>query len=359
MDESLKPLRDAIDAIDGQLVDLLAERAHLAQRVGQVKAAHGAMVYRPDREAEVLRAVAARNPGPLSAAAVKQVMREVISVCRALEEPLKVAYLGPAGTFSELALQRQLGSGVVKLPCASIDEAVRAAETGRAQLAIVPVENSTEGAVGRSLDLLLTTPLKIIAEISIPIHHCLLTQSGSLSGVQRVYSHPQTFGQCVHWLGEHASALEQIAVSSNAQAASMAAQDPASAAIAGENAALCYGLKTVAQNIEDAAQNRTRFLLLGKQATRPTGRDKTSLILSVPNQAGAMYALLAPLARHGVSMTRFESRPARLGAWDYNFYVDIEGHEQDPKVMQALGALRADCSFYKSLGSYPADPLED
>ncbi len=354
MDEPLKPLREAIDAVDCKLVELLSERARLAQSVGAVKAEHSAPVYRPEREAEVLRAVVARNPGPLPNEAITRVMREVMSVCRALECPLQVAYLGPEGTFSELAMQRQFGSGVAGVPCASIDEAFRAAESGRAQFAIVPVENSTEGAVNRTLDLLLTTPLKVIAEISIPVQHHLLTPSGTLDGVRRVLSHPQTFGQCVNWLNQNAPTLERVTVSSNAEAARLASTDPTSAAIAGENAAQRYGLKLAAQHLEDTPQNRTRFLVLGQQSTRPTGRDKTSLILSVPNKAGAMYEMLAPLASHGVSMTRFESRPARMGSsWDYTFYVDVEGHEADPKVAAALEALRAVCAFFKSLGSYP------
>ncbi len=350
----LKPLRDAIDAVDRKLVELLNERARLAQSVGAVKAENGAPVYRPEREAEVLRAVVACNPGPLSNEALTQLMREVISACRALEHPLQVAYLGPEGTFSEQAMRRQFGTGVAGVPCISIDEAFRAAETGRTQFAVVPVENSTEGAVNRTLDLLLTTPLKVLAEVSIPVEHHLLTQSGTLDGVVRLLSHPQTFGQCVNWLNQHVPTLERVTAVSNAEAAQRAAQEPTSAAIAGARAAERYGLKVVAERIQDDAQNRTRFLVLGQQSTRPTGRDKTSLILSVPNKAGAMHEMLAPLAQHDVSMTRFESRPARMGsAWEYTFYVDVDGHEQDPKVAAALNALRGVCAFYKSLGSYP------
>lgn len=355
MDEQLKPLRDAIDAVDRQLVTLLNERARLAQQVGRVKQSANAPVYRPEREAEVLRKIVSFNRGPLTDAALTGVYREIISACRALERPLHVAYLGPAGTFSELAMIRQFGSGVHGEPCVSIDEVFRSAEAGSADFAIVPVENSTEGAVSRSLDLLLITPLKILAEVSVPVRHHLLTLSATLEGVQRIVSHPQTFGQCSGWLNLHLPTLERISVASNAEAARLAASDPTTAAIAGENAATLYGLQIAASHIQDDPQNRTRFVVLGRQETQPTGRDKTSLILSVPNRAGAVYHMLTPLAQHGVSMTRFESRPAKLGAWEYYFYVDIEGHERDPRVAAALAALREVCAYYKSLGSYPME----
>jgi chorismate mutase/prephenate dehydratase len=355
MDEKLKSLRDSIDAVDRKLVELLNERARLAQSVGAVKSTSNAPVYRPEREAEVLRKVAALNPGPLSDPALTGVMREVISACRALERPLQVAYLGPAGTFSELAMIKQFGSGVAAVPCLSIDEVFREAEAGNVEFAIVPVENSTEGAVSRSLDLLLVTPLRILAEVSVPVRHHLLTLSGTLEGITRVFSHPQTFGQCVGWLNQHLPKLERVTVSSNAEAARLASTDATSAAIAGENAASLYGLQVAAEHIQDDPQNRTRFVVLGHQATTPSGRDKTSLILSVPNKAGAVYHMLTPLATHGVSLTRFESRPARLGAWEYYFYVDIEGHESEPKTAEALRALREVCAYFKSLGSYPIE----
>ncbi|HXF47391.1 MAG TPA: prephenate dehydratase [Burkholderiaceae bacterium] len=355
MDERLKPLRDAIDEVDRRLVELLNERARLAQEVGRLKRDGAAPVYRPEREAEVLRRVAAINSGPLSEAALLGVYREVISACRALERPLRVAYLGPPGTFSELAMIKQFGSGVEGAPAVNIDEVFRAAETGAADFAVVPVENSTEGAVGRSLDLLLVTPLKILAEVSVPVRHHLLTQSGTLDGITRVVTHPQTFAQCAGWLNRHLPSLEKQSVASNAEAARMAAKDPTVAAIAGENAASLYGLQIAAGHIQDDPQNRTRFAVLGNQEVAPTGRDKTSLILSVPNRAGAVYHMLTPLAQHGVSMTRFESRPAKMGAWEYYFYVDIEGHEREPRVAAALEALRNVCAFYKSLGSYPME----
>jgi chorismate mutase/prephenate dehydratase len=355
MDDKLQPLREAIDQVDRKLIELLNERARLALEVGHLKRAENAPVYRPEREAEVLRKVASLSRGPLTEAAVTGVYREVISACRALERPLHVAYLGPPGTFSELAMLKQFGSGVAGEPEMSIDEVFRAAETGAADFAVVPVENSTEGAVGRSLDLLLVTPLKILAEVSVPVRHHLLTQSGTLDGVTRIVTHPQTLAQCVGWLNQHAPRLERVPVASNAEAARVASKDPTAAAIAGENAASLYGLAVAAAHIQDDPQNRTRFAVLGRQDVNPTGRDKTSLILSVPNRAGAVYHMLTPLAQHGVSMSRFESRPARMGAWEYYFYVDIEGHEENPHIAKALEALRAVCAFYKSLGSYPME----
>jgi len=353
IDPALASLRERIDAIDRQLLELISRRAGLAAEVGRVKLAAGTPVYRPEREADVLRAATALNPGPLTDAALEPIFREVISACRAMERPLSVAYLGPAGTFSELAAIRQLGSAVQLAPCASIDEAFRCTEAGRADYAVVPVENSTEGAVSRSLDLLLTTGLKIVAEISVPVQHHLLTLRTTLDGVQRVFGHPQSLAQCLMWLDQNLPGVERIQVASNAEAARQAAQDAVSAAVAGENAALRYGLPIVARQIQDDAHNRTRFLVLGQQECAPTGHDKTSLILSVQNRAGAVHHMLAPLARHGVSMTRFESRPARTGAWEYYFYIDVEGHMTDPALAAAFAELEQTCAFFRCLGSYP------
>jgi chorismate mutase/prephenate dehydratase len=354
MDEPLKPLREAIDRIDSQLLELLNERARLAHDVGQVKSTSGTPVYRPEREAEVLRKVVAGNPGPLSEQGVTAVFREVMSACRALEQPTRVGYLGPPGTFSEAALLKQFGASVDGEPCASIDDVFRSCEAGSTEFGLVPVENSTEGSVTRTMDLLLASPLRIVAEVSLQVHHSLLTKSGTVDGIRSVCAHAQALAQCVGWLNRHHPALERRAVSSNAEAARLASVDPSVGAIAGELAAQRYQLQAVATHIQDDPANRTRFLVLGRQETASTGRDKTSLILSVPNRAGAVYHMLAPLARHGVSMARFESRPAKLGSWEYYFYVDIEGHERDPAVIAALDELRGLCAFFKSLGSYPA-----
>jgi chorismate mutase/prephenate dehydratase len=350
---ALTPLREQIDAIDRQLVELVSRRAQLAAEVGRLKLANGSPVYRPEREAEVLRSVMTLNRGPLTAAALEPIYREIISACRAMERPLAIAFLGPAGTFSELAALRQFGSAVQLEPCASIDDVFQWAETGRADYAVVPVENSTEGAVSRTLDLLLTTGLRIVAEVSVPVQHHLLSLNAAADGVQRVFAHPQALAQCLTWLNQNLPGPERVQVASNAEAARQASLDASAAAVAGENAALRYGLQIVARQIQDDPLNRTRFLVLGQQECAATGRDKTSLILSVRNRAGAVYDMLAPLARHGVSMTRFESRPARTGAWEYFFYVDVEGHATDPAPAAAFEELKQSCAFFRHLGSYP------
>lgn len=353
-EQKLQPLREKIDAIDAQLIDLLNQRARLAQEVGHVKAETDAPVFRPEREAQVLQKVADRNAGPLLCVDLQAIFREVMSACRALEKRISVAYLGPEGTFSEQAVFHQFGHAVLGSPCASIDQVFRDVEADTAHFGVVPIENSSEGVINRTLDLLLQTTLTISAEISIPIRHSLMTKSGKMDGVTRICAHPQALAQCDAWLKQNYPNIVSDVVSSNAQAALMAGESAIVAAIASDIAAQTYALQIVAAHIQDDPHNRTRFAVIGRLQTLPSGRDQTSIVLSVPNQPGAVYKLLAPLAQHGVSMTRFESRPARMGAWDYYFYVDIEGHAQDAKVVQALQELKANAAFYKLLGSYPA-----
>jgi chorismate mutase/prephenate dehydratase len=353
MDQKLKPLREQIDAIDKQILDLLGQRARVAQSVGHVKAETNAPVFRPEREAQVLRSVAERNPGPLPDGDVQTIFREIMSACRALEKRVTVAFLGPAGTFSEQAVFQQFGHAVEGLPCASFDEVFRATEAGSADFGVVAVENSSEGAVNRTLDLLLQTSLSISGEVSIAVHHNLMTASGKMDGVKRICAHSQALAQCQDWLNRHLPGIERQAVASNGEAARLASEDSATAAIAGDAAGVQYGLQVVSAHIQDDPHNRTRFAVIGRQQTLPSGRDQTSLVLSVPNKAGAVYNLLAPLAKHGVSMTRFESRPARTGTWEYYFYVDIEGHANDDKVAKALAELKDNAAFFKVLGSYP------
>lgn len=353
MDDKLKPLRDQIDAIDKQILDLLNLRARVAQDVGHVKAETNAPVFRPEREAQVLRTAAERNPGPLLAGDVQTIFREVMSACRALEKRVTVAYLGPAGTFSEQAVYQQFGHAVEAMPCASIDEVFRAAEAGTADFGVVPVENSTEGAINRTLDLLLQTTLLISGELSLPVHHSLMTKSGSMDNVKRICAHSQALAQCQAWLNQHYPNVERQAVASNGEAARIASDDSTVAAIAGEIAGQRYNLQVVKAHIQDDPHNRTRFAVIGCLQTAPSGKDQTSLVLSVPNKPGAVYNLLAPLARHSVSMTRFESRPARMGTWEYYFYVDVEGHAADDKVAKALVELKENAAFFKLLGSYP------
>ncbi|GAB3436641.1 prephenate dehydratase [Massilia solisilvae] len=353
MTDKLKPLRQQIDEIDAQILELLSRRGRVAQEVGHVKAETNAPVFRPEREAQVLRGVADRNPGPLKNGDVQTIFREIMSACRALEKRVTVAYLGPAGTFSEEAVYKQFGSAIEGMPCASIDEVFRATEAGTADFGVVPVENSSEGAINRTLDLLLGTTTVISGEVSIPVHHSLMTRTGTMEGVTVVCAHSQALAQCQVWLNLHHPDIERRAVASNAEAARMASQDPSIAAIASEMAGEQYKLGVVEAHIQDDPHNRTRFVVIGKLHTNPSGRDHTSLVLAVPNKAGAVYDLLAPVAKHGVSMTRFESRPARIGTWEYYFYVDVEGHVQDANVARALEELKQNAAFFKVLGSYP------
>ena len=347
--------RLAIDALDEKIVAMLSERARLAADIGKLKGNGGA--YRPEREAQVLRRVGALNKGPLDSAVLLRLFTEIMSACRALEEPLTVAYLGPAGTFSEMALGKQFGGGVDALPCASIDEVFRSAETGAAGYAVVPVENSTDGAIGRTLDLLLATPLKICAEVVLRVQQNLMAKKATLKTIKKVYSHPQSLAQCQGWLAQHLAGAQRIPAASNAEAARVAAKEAAAAAIGPAIAAERYGLKILAQSIEDDPKNRTRFLVLGGHEAGPSGKDRTSMVMTTHNRPGSLLELIASFSNSGVNMTRLESRPARTGQWEYYFYVDIEGHQQDAKVAKALAELRGKAPFVKIFGSYPAAVL--
>ncbi len=357
----LLTLRDGIDAIDNELLRLINERAKLAQRVGEIK--HG-NIYRPEREAQVLRRIAEQNRGPLANETVQRISREIMSACLALEQPLTVAYLGPAGTFSESAARKHFGSAPTLSPYPAIDDVFRAVEAGNVDYAVVPVENSTEGAIGRTLDLLLASPVQICGEVNLRVHQNLLSQAASVSEITTIYGHAQSLAQCHEWLNRSMPGIARVAVASNAEGARLAAEQSGTAAIAGEAAAARYGLAILAANIEDEPDNTTRFLILGKHDAGPSGIDKTSLVCSAQNRPGAMHDLLAPLALNGVSMSKFESRPARSGSvnfgagrWEYVFFVDVEGHQRDPAVAKALAELTERAGFVKLLGSYPAAPL--
>ena len=357
--EDLRSLRDRIDAIDEDIVRLLVQRAAVVQQVGHVKQQSGAPVFRPEREVSILERLCAANRaqgGGLPDASIAAIFIEIISGCRALEHVLKVAYLGPAGTYSEQAVRHLFGHRVEGLACASLDEALRMAETGLADVALLPVENSIEGTVGRTLDLLLSTSLEVCAEVSIPIHHSLLHKHGDKTQVRQVVAHAQALAQCQGWLDRNLPGIAQLAVASNGHAAKMAADDAGLAAIAGQAAGALYGLSPIAERIEDDPSNRTRFAALGRFSPGRCGVDQTSLILSVPDKAGAMLSLIEPLSRHGVSMKRFESRPARnLGgsAWQYYFYIDLVGHKTDTPVALALAEIQKTAGMFKMLGSYP------
>jgi chorismate mutase/prephenate dehydratase len=355
MSEQLKQLRDQIDAIDNELLQLVNKRAGLAQQIGKIK--KSGIVYRPEREAQILTRIQTLNPGPISNEHVKQLFTEIMSLCRALEKPMSVAYLGPNGTFSEEAALKRFGSAITTVACDSIDDVFRTVESDAASYGVVPVENSSEGAVGRTMDLLLQTPLTICGEIQLPVHQFLMAQQTGLAHIGKIYSHPQSLAQCHHWLKTnlpHLPSSALINTASNADAARQAATDPQAAAIAGKRAAELFELAICAENIEDDSKNTTRFLVIGKQMVDVSGKDKTSLIMSTNNRYGAIYKLLEPLAQHGVSMSRLESRPSRAGLWQYVFFVDIEGHQQDDNVARALAELRDKAAFLKILGSYPA-----
>ncbi|MBC9070711.1 prephenate dehydratase [Thauera sp. CAU 1555] len=350
MSDELLNLRNQIDHLDEEILARLAQRATCAQRIGVIKQGN---LYRPEREAQVLRRLADANPGPLPDAAVQTIFREIMSACLALEQPLKVAYLGPAGTFSESASRKHFGSAPNFLPLSTIDDVFRAVEAGNVDYGVVPVENSTEGAVGGTLDLLLANPLKICGEVKLRIHQQLLSRADGIGAAKRLYSHAQSLAQCHEWLNRNLASLPRVPVASNAEAARLAAEDPESCAIAGEAAAELYGLKVLAANIEDDPNNTTRFLVIARHDAGPSGSDRTSLVCSATNRPGAMHALLEPLARHGVSMTKLQSRPARSGLWEYVFYVDIEGHQDEAPVAAALKELNERAAFVKVLGSYP------
>jgi len=355
----LLSLRSQIDTLDRELLALLNRRAGLAMQVGEIKKREGSAVFRPEREAQVIDSLKAANPGPLATESVAPIWREIMSACRSLETPLRIAYLGPAGTFSELAALGYFGASIVHVPCGSIDEVFRATSGGAADFGVVPVENSTEGVVARSLDLFLTTPLSIVGETSLYVRHNLLRKVEGMAGIEAVCAHPQALAQCHAWLTQHMAQVERRPVASNAEGARLASQNDKLAAIASERASSEYGLHVLSPAIQDDPHNRTRFAVVALPSQHPqpsaSGNDCTSLVVSVPNKPGAVHDMLVPLKNHGVSMTRFESRPARSGQWEYYFYIDIDGHPDQPHVATALAELRGACAFYKLLGTYPLD----
>lgn len=359
MTAKLNELRDQIDAVDRELLALLNRRATLAMAVGEIKRVEGSPVFRPEREAQVIESLKAGNAGPLRSGSIAPIWREVMSACRSLETPTRVAYLGPAGTFSELAALGYFGSSIEKVSCPSVDEVFRATTAGAADFGVVPVENSTEGVVARSLDLFLHSPLIIVGETSLLVRHALMRREPGLQGVQAVAAHPQALAQCHGWLSQHLPQAERRPAASNAEGARLAALDPGLAAIASEHAAAQYGLHVVAPDIQDDPSNRTRFVIVAHpdRQARPSacGHDCTSLIVSVENRPGAVHDLLSPLKAHGVSMSRLESRPARSGQWEYFFYIDLQGHTDEPRVAAALKDLKAMCAFFKVLGAFPVD----
>jgi chorismate mutase/prephenate dehydratase len=352
----LKALRQQIDALDEQIQRLISERAQLAQQVANSKQRQdsgSAAYYRPEREAQVLRAVKARNQGPLPDETLVRLFREIMSACLAQQKPLKIAYLGPQGTFSEMASYRYFGHAIHALPENSIDAVFAEVEAGIADFGVVPVENSTEGSVNNTLDMFLSSPLKICGELDLPIHHNLMSNETRLDTIKVVFSHRQSLAQCRGWLNENLPQAERVAVASNAEAARRASLTPHSAAIAGDSAAAIYELNMLHKNIEDKADNSTRFLIIGKQLLSASGDDRTSLLVAAKDQPGALFHILQPLAENGISMTRIESRPSRQGKWDYVFFIDVDGHAEDENLARGLRQLARVTTLLKVLGSYP------
>jgi chorismate mutase / prephenate dehydratase len=353
----LANIRDSIDSVDAQIHALLNERARFAQLVGISKAASGKAVdfYRPEREADVLRKALNRNKGPLRDEEIARLFREIMSACLAQQEPLKVAFLGPEGTFTQAAVLKHFGSSVRALPLAAIDEVFHEVEGGIADFGVVPIENSSEGTVNHTLDMFLNSALKICGEVELRIHHCLMVRLGSMADIKRVCAHPQALAQCRGWLDEQLPDVERVAVSSNAEGARRARDERGTAAIASRAAAEIYGLTLLANEIEDRPDNTTRFLVVGRKLFSASGADRTTLLVSTSNtdDAGALFRLLEPFAEHRVNLTRIESRPSRKRKWDYVFFMDVEGHVNDPPVAKALAALEQRASLFKVLGSYP------
>jgi chorismate mutase/prephenate dehydratase len=353
---TLEQLRERIDALDAQIQALISERALCAKEIGRIKGLTAtAEFYRPEREAQVLRKVVERNSGPLRNDEMVRLFREVMSACLAQEEPLKVAYLGPEGTFTQSAVFKHFGHSVRALSVPTIDEVFHEVESGLADFGVAPVENSTEGTVNHTLDMFLTSPLKICGEVEMRIHQHLMGRMKEIGQIRRVCSHSQSLAQCRTWLAQYLPDVEKIPVASNAEAARRARDEDGTAALAGDAAAEVYSLNILFSNVEDQADNTTRFLVIGRKLFPPSGSDKTSVLVSASatEGPGVLLHLLDPLARHGVSMTRIESRPSRRRKWDYVFFVDLDGHAEDPPVSRALEEVKANASLFKVLGAYP------
>lgn len=367
MSDNLNTIRDQIDDLDQQIQLLLNQRALCAKKVADAKLStlkegETAIFYRPEREASVLRKVMDRNQGPISNEEMARLFREVMSVCLALEQPMKIAFLGPEGTFTQAAALKHFGHSVKTVPFSSIDEVFREVDADSCHYGVVPVENSTEGVISHTLDMLIESPLKICGEVSLRIHQYLMAKNETLSSIKKIYSHQQSLAQCREWLDSSLPGIERIPVNSNAEAARLAANEKGAAAIASNAAAQIYQLKLLAEKIEDEPDNTTRFIILGKQEVGPSGTgaqalsnaiDKTSIMVTSANQSGALHNLLKPIADNGLSMTRIESRPSKSGLWQYLFFIDIDGHLSNPSVAAALDQIREQSSIMKIIGSYP------
>jgi len=353
--DGLKQVRQRIDALDTDIQRLISERAALAVEVRGAKGelSGAAEYYRPEREAQVLRAVIERNVGPLSDSVMLRLFREIMSACLAQQEPMKIAYLGPEGTFTQQAVYRQFGHSVQSIAQPSIEDVFLQVQAAEADFGVVPVENSSQGMVSHTLDMFLNAEVTICAEVELRIHQHLITTARALAGIERIYAHAQSLAQCKHWIKAHLPEAELIAVSSNAEAVRRVRALPDAAAIAGRHAAEVYGVPVLFGDIEDHVDNTTRFLVLGRKLLEPSGDDKTTLLVAGTDGAGALFRLIEPLARHGVNMNRIESRPSRQGRWDYVFFIDADGHYGDPGLSAALAELEGEARMVRVLGSYP------
>ncbi|MDA3807780.1 MAG: prephenate dehydratase [Thiomicrorhabdus sp.] len=356
----LTEIRTQIDAIDAQIQDLIGQRAACAQKVADIKTQGGnvgAVFYRPEREAQVLRAVKARNTSLLPDEEMAKLFREIMSACLALEQPTTVAYLGPEGSYSHASVIKQFGSSAHSIAVSTIEKVFEAVEKGEASYGMVPVENSSEGVVKSTQNVLVTTNLKISGEVALEIHHCLLSKSAALENIHKIVAHQQALGQCEQWIKDNLPWAEVEAVASNALAAKMAQTDPSIAAIASEQAAQLYQLNILESHIEDQPDNTTKFWVVGRDATQSSGEDKTAMIVSMKNQSGALLDILSCFSRRGINMTRIISRPSLDTTWDYQFFIDVLGHQQDDNLKQALEEVKSKSAFFKLLGSFPVSPL--
>jgi chorismate mutase/prephenate dehydratase len=350
---SLTSLRERIDEIDRKILGLVAMRAGIVEQVGQLKHTTGEVVYVPSRERAIIDRMIAENPGPLAPEHIKNIFTEVISACRGLEHVPRIAFLGPEHTYSHEAARERFGSSVEFAPQSSIGAVFQAIDGGRADFGVVPVENSTEGSINLTLDLLIDTRLVIIGEILLPIRHALLSRSGDPRAIRKIVSHQQSLGQCRGYLQANFPDCELEAVASNAFAAERAAHDAHVAAIASREAGVAYGLTAIAENIQDLATNTTRFLVMGSRAAERTGADKTTVLFAVADKVGALYEAITLFARNSINISKIESRPLRSRPWEYIFFVDLGGHRDDPRLKRALKALERKALFSKVLGSYP------
>lgn len=349
----LDELREKIDGVDRKILDLLSKRAGFVKQVGSLKVKTGTDFYVPHREKKILASIVKNNPGPLPAASVAAIYREILNACRSLESRIKVAYFGPEATFTHQAALKNFGAGANLIPVASITDVFTEVGKNRADYGVVPVENSTEGMVSHTLDMFIDSDLRICSEISMQIELCLLARVSKLSDIKRVCSFSQPLGQCRNWLEEMLPGIPVIETSSTAEAARRAATEKGTAAVASQAAAVLYNLDVLVRGIEDSKENFTRFLIIGRSQAMPSGQDKTSALLSIKDKVGALHDILTAFKRNGINLTKIESRPTKKRAWEYIFFVDFEGHVNDPRVQKCLKQLEPHCVFLKVLGSYP------